>query len=237
MVKKETEGIRRSIRQAAKSCKQEEADFVEGYLGTKRKFLCLKPQDRNRILTKATVSLKGLNPGEAMNILDDLFLTDTFEDFNFAGKLLTRLPGVRRTLRLSRVEKWVLHSNGWAECDSICQSLFQGKEIPPRWDEWQKTIRKFSKSKNIQLRRASLVLQTKPTRESSNSELRELAYETIERLKHEKETLVTKAVSWLLRSLARQDKKEVFRYLQKNKESLPKIAYRETMKKLKTRRK
>ena len=172
-----------------------------------------------------------------MNILDDLFLTDTFEDFNFAGKLLTRLPEVRRTLRLSRVEKWVLHSNGWAECDSICQSLFQGKEIPPRWDEWQKTIRKFSKSKNIQLRRASLVLQTKPTRESSNSELRELAYETIERLKHEKETLVTKAVSWLLRSLARQDKKEVFRYLQKNKESLPKIAYRETMKKLKTRRK
>jgi len=181
--------------------------------------------------------LKKLDPEEVIKILDKLFSTDTFEDFNFAGKLLTKLSEVRKALKLSQVEKWVLRSNGWAECDSICQSLFRGEEILFRWDEWQKAIRKFSVSRNIQIRRASLVLQVKPVRELNNSKLRKLAFETIEKLKAEKEVLITKAVSWLLRELTRQNKAEVREYLENNKSSLPAIAYREAKKKIETGRK
>jgi len=105
------------------------------------------------------------------------------------------------------------------------------------WKTWKKNILKFSRKENIQLRRASLVLQCRPSRNSDDPKLRRLAFETIGRLKSEKEVLITKAVSWLLRSLAVKNGPEVLRYLQANQESLPKIAYRETMKKIKTGKK
>ena len=224
--------IIKQIRQAAQGCEQKETEFVQKYLGTKRRHLCLKSPSRDKILREVSEELKKLDPKETIKILDELFSTDTFEDYNFAGKLLTRLPEVRKALKLSQIKKWVSRSNGWAECDSICQSLFHGEEVLPRWDKWQKAIREFSKNKNIQIRRASLVLQVKPVRESNDPRLRKLAFETIEKLKAEKEVLITKAISWLLRELTRQNKAEVREYLQKNKPSLPAIAYRETMRKI-----
>ncbi|MFA5261863.1 MAG: hypothetical protein WC450_11610, partial [Candidatus Omnitrophota bacterium] len=49
--------------------------------------------------------------------------------------------------------------NGWVEVDVICQSSFTAPEVLARWSDWQKAIKKFSKSSNIQVRRASLVMQ------------------------------------------------------------------------------
>jgi len=232
-----TNGIITSIRLTAEGCEQKETLFVQKYLGTKRKFLCLRSQSRDKILRTAAEELKKLDLEETIKILDELFSTDTFEDFNFAGKLLTKLPEVRKALKLSQIKKWVSHSNGWAECDSICQSLFHGEEISARWDEWQKAIIIFSKDKNIQIRRASLVLQVKPMRELNDQRLRKLAFETIEKLKVEKEVLITKAISWLLRELTRQDEAEVRKYLENNKSSLPTVAYREAMRKIITGKK
>ena len=53
----------------------------------------------------------------------------------------------------------------------------------------------------------------------------------------EKEVLITKAVSWLLRSMIKYYRNEVTDYLNENKESLPKIAVREVSIKLETGRK
>jgi len=226
------QGIKSTIRRSAEKCPTEQAEFVQKYLGTKRKFICLKSADRDKILAQKTHELKTLEIKSVLRILDELFSTDTFEDFNFAGKLLTRLPNVREQLKMTQIKKWVSASNGWAECDCICQSLFDEKEVLARWKEFKEAIIKFSKGKNIQLRRASLVLQAKPNRHSSSPQLRRLAYDTIERLKSEQDVRITKAISWLLRELSRGNKEEVKVYLQKNKSSLPKIAYRETMKKI-----
>ncbi len=229
--------IKKSIRQVAKDCEQKEVKWVQKYLGTKREFLCLRAGSRVKILHQATAELKELPPKEAIVIIDQLFSTDTFEDFNFGGKLLTRLPEVRKIISMSQIEKWVSHSNGWAECDCICQSLFVELEVLQRWDEWKKAIKKFSESKNIQLRRASLVLQTKSSGKSKNPDLKKLAIETIDKLKGEKEVLITKAISWLLRALSNENKAEIKKYLLDNKDTLPAIAYRETMKKIKTGKK
>ena len=74
-------------------------------------------------------------------------------------------------------------------------------------------------------------------RNSDDSRLSKLAFEQIENLKSEKEILITKAVSWLLRALVKFHQKEVFQYLEKNKDSLPKIAYREALSKALTGKK
>jgi len=54
----------------------------------------------------------------------------------------------------------------------------------------------------------------------------------IERLKIEKEDIITKALSWLLRSMVANYRDDVADYLEKNKDSLPPVAVRETERKL-----
>ena len=125
----------------------------------------------------------------------------------------------------------------WAENDVLCQSNFTAENILNRWSDWKKWLKEFNKSPNINKRRASLVLLTKSLRQSDDPRLSKLAFENVENLKGEKDILITKAVSWILRSLVTFHKTELLEYLDKNKESLPKIAYREALSKALTGRK
>jgi 3-methyladenine DNA glycosylase AlkD len=71
-------------------------------------------------------------------------------------------------------------------------------------------------------------------RYSDDPRFHHLAVETIDRLKPETPILITKAVSWLLRSMADRRPADVTRYLDANMATLPKIAIRETRTKLRT---
>ncbi len=64
-----------------------------------------------------------------------------------------------------------------------------------------------------------------------------MALQNVERLKSEKSGLITKAISWVLRSMVRYNKKIVEKFLKEKGATLPKIALRETLVKLKTGRK
>jgi len=229
--------IKRDLKEAARDCSPKDCDFVVRYLGTKRKFLNVKSPERDKILREASKQINVLSSVEVAKFLDDLILSDTFEYVNFAGKLMSKSKKAREAVTFGRLEKWLAKTTGWAECDSICQSLYSEEEVLAMFDDWEKFINRFSQSKNIQIRRASLVLQCKPTRESRDAKLRTLAFETIEKLKGENGALITKAVSWLLRSLSVKNGAEVFKYLKTNQSSLPRIAYRETMRKIETGKK
>jgi len=206
-------------------------------LGTQKKFLNIKSSERDNIVREFKRKSENLTEAEVIQIFNELLADDVFEHFSFVGKFLTVSKRVRTAVSLATLEEWLKITTGWAECDVLCQSLYDDKEVLTKWTEFKKAIVKFRASSNIQLRRAALVLQTKPNRSSNDPKLRRLAFETIEVLKSEKETLITKAISWLLRSLSRQNPAEVSRYLEANQSTLPKIAYRETMKKIATGRK
>ena len=63
---------------------------------------------------------------------------------------------------------------------------------------------------------------------------RDLGFEVIEQLKSERPILITKAVSWLLRSMAGRHGAAVAAYLDAEAATLPAVAVRETRTKLKT---
>lgn len=105
------------------------------------------------------------------------------------------------------------------------------------WAAWRKILQVFSRSENIHNQRASLVLLPGPVAHSADSRLAQLAFKNIDCLKGEKSILITKAISWLLRSLVRYHKRELAAYLEQNRKSLPKVAIRETERKLLTGRK
>jgi 3-methyladenine DNA glycosylase AlkD len=231
--------IKAEISKASKKkMDRSEQEFVQRYLGSHKKYLGVATGDVVRIAKSFLRENSSLEINELISLLDQLFSSEILEEHFVGGKIFTLLkPDIRSQIPLSVIEGWLKPAHGWVEIDVICQSAFTGQEVLERFSEWKSAIKKFRESDIISLRRASLVLQTKPIKEVDDKELRKLAFETVDGLKHEKEVLITKAVSWLLRSLVVQNKDEVKNYILKNEGTLPRIAVRETMKKIETGRK
>jgi 3-methyladenine DNA glycosylase AlkD len=151
------------------------------------------------------------------------------------GILLGYLPTAQRSLLDPFLyEKWLNHMTGWAEVDAICYNNFTSEEMLSDFPVWRRLIKGLSVSENIHKRRGAIVLLTKPVGQSDDKRLRNLAFEVIGRLQQEKHILITKAVSWLLRSLIKWHRAEVEAYLHDNQNTLPKIAIRETTSKLRS---
>ncbi len=131
---------------------------------------------------------------------------------------------------------WLNYLQGWAEVDSLCTGRYSDSEIISQWKTWKPLLLQFSKSSNIQKRRASLVLLCSPLRKSNDARLSSMALQNVERLKNEKEILITKAISWVLRSMVKHHRDEVVKFM-KQETGLPAIAVRETMRVLETGRK
>ncbi len=161
----------------------------------------------------------------------------TEDEKYFVGRLLEYMPIQRQEIDLSVVDKLLDHMEGWGEVDTICQSAFSPEEFLTHWGKWSAFLKKLSTDDNINKKRASLVLLTRPVSYSEDTRLSDLSFFLIDRLKVEKSILITKAISWLLRSLIRHHKTEVQNYINENESTLPKIALRETKRKLETGKK
>lgn len=191
----------------------------------------------SRKLIRDWLKEKTLTLREYKELLDDLSGGKSHSEFGIIGKLLEFLPEYRKKLDPKSLCSWLDYAEGWAEVDCICQGNFTVEELLSRWPEWRQLVQGFSNSENVHKRRASLVLLTGPVRHSVDKRLSNLAFKNIDKLKEEKDILITKAVSWLLRDLIKNHRVEVEDYLKKNIDNLPKIAVRETKNKLKSGRK
>lgn len=190
-----------------------------------------------RSIAKAWLkSHKDISSHEFIRTLDSLYAGKSHEEKTIASNLLGYSPVHRARVTTTDVDRWLNHLVGWAEVDSLCQNIFTADELLAHWGAWEKFIVKLSKDKNINKRRASLVLLTGPVR-STDIRILALAFAMCEALKHEKPILITKAISWLLRNMVATHKNEVRNYLARERESLPKIAVRETTRKILTGRK
>jgi 3-methyladenine DNA glycosylase AlkD len=116
--------------------------------------------------------------------------------------------------------------------DSLCQSTFTAQDLLIDWGNWGKMLTKLSVGKNISRRRASLVLLCKSVRGSDDARLADVAFANLDRLKEEKDILISKAVSWLLRALIKHHRLRVKDFVAKNRDVLPKFVVREVENKL-----
>jgi len=230
MIRYHLEILREIKKNAGKNGK--ETAWVKKYMGTNKIFYCLKSETKKKIAKDWIKNHPDIPLLDYIELLNSLFAGESHEEISVASLLLGFLPKLRKQLKPKILDKWLNNACGWGEIDSICQSNFSAQELLDDWKNWKKLLLKFSKDKNISKRRASLVLLTKAVRTSENSKLADLAFDNIDKLKFEKDILITKAISWLLRSLTSLNPDRVKSYLKKNINTLPKIAIRETKRKL-----
>ncbi len=111
-------------------------------------------------------------------------------------------------------EAWLDRVVGWDEVDALCANAFQADDFLAAWPLWSAWLTRLAADANTHKRRASLVLLTGPVRRSDDARLAELAFANIAVLQSERPILITKAVSWLLRSLVARHRGAVIGYLE-----------------------
>jgi len=224
--------IARAIKQRAAQEKVRLNQQGDRYIGTTKPSYALKAAVVGEIVRGWIARHPDLTPADYRHLLDSLSRSKTHNEFAFIGPLLSHLPRLRKTLTPRALNGWLARAEGWAEVDCICQSNFTADELLANWGEWKRWLVAWSQRANVHKRRASLVLLTKPVRDSADARLARLAFTNIGRLKRDKHILITKAVSWLLRDLVKHHRAEVEAYLDTNADTLPKIVVRETRNKL-----
>ena len=209
----------------------------KGYLGTPSAFLNVPVPARRKIAREWLRSHRAWALADTLALVDELVRAETHEEKSLGLLILEGVGRGRRPFGPEHVDRWLDHLVGWAEVDSLCQSTFGPDDLLGGWPAWSGFIRRLARDANINKRRAALVLLVKPAGKSPDPRLAALAFETVEALKSEREVIITKAVSWLLRALSEHHAPNVRHYLEAEGPTLPAIAVRETRAKLDTGRK
>lgn len=210
---------------------------IGNYLGTSHKVLNVRTADKRRLAKEFYKSHTDIALKDFLSLLDSLYMGESFEEVTLASELIGFYRQHINSIRLGSFNKWLGTLEGWAEVDTLCSGPIDASVLLANWNSWYTWLTKWRVSKNIQKRRASLVFLVKPVTKNPNTQLRGLAFAQIEGLKAEKEVMITKAISWLLRALASQNPREVKKYVNDNLDTLPKIAVRETLRKIETGKK
>jgi 3-methyladenine DNA glycosylase AlkD len=219
------------------SGKGTEHTFLDSYLGTTHSRYAINAPVLRKIASGWMGAHRNLTAREFEEILTSLIQAPSSTEKVMAGILMDSATDAQRKIHPKIFDHWLDYLEGWAEVDAVCTGKFTIHHLPSEWEKWKPLLKKFAASKNIHKRRASLVLLCSPVRYCEESEMAEVALANIDKLKSEKAILITKAISWLLRSMIKLHRREVVGYLRQNKNSLPKIAVRETQKVLLTGKK
>ena len=211
--------------------------FLDSYLGNSHPRYAISAPVLRRIAKEWMRAHKDLTSETIAALLTSLIEGKSSTEKCMAGILLDCSTREQRKFDPSLFDKWLDHLIGWAEVDTVCTGAYTKSEIPLDVKQWKPLLIKFSKSKNIQKRRASIVLLCSPLSQDRYDTLAEIALANVDRLKSEKEILITRAISWVLRSMIRYHRDLVSSYIKENADTLPKIALRETLVKLKTGKK
>ena len=211
--------------------------FSDSYLGNSHPRYPISMPTLRKLAKEWMQAHSELSAQEFSELLTSLVAGESATEKCMAGIMLDYSKKEQRQFDPILFDLWLEHLEGWAEVDTVCTAQYMRTELLDKWKSWKPLLAKLAKSDNINKRRASLVLLCPAVRHANDERLAAMAFSNIEKLKSQKEILITKAISWLMRSLVRHYKTQLATYLEENKDSLPKIAVRETMIKLKTGKK
>lgn len=217
-----------------RSGKATQHTYSDGYLGNTHPRYPISVPILRSIAKDWMMQHPQLQTKDFVTLLDSLIKGDSSTEKCFAGILLGYGTREQRNFDPNYFDGWLDHLTGWAEIDTLCTGKHLAKDIPSHWLNWKRIIQAFPKSTNISKRRASIVLLCSPVSQVQDSRLAQMAFRNINLLKNEKDVLITKAISWVLRSMVKHYAQEVKEFIENNKETLPKMAIRETLTKLKT---
>lgn len=123
---------------------------------------------------------------------------------------------------LSVFEKWInTYIDNWAKCDSFCNHTMG--DFIEKYPEQIALMRQWAQSKNRWLRRAAAVSLIIPAKRGKYlTDICTIA----DLLLEDSDDMVQKGYGWLLKEASRLHQQEIFAYVQRNKQHMPRTALR-----------
>ena len=125
-------------------------------------------------------------------------------------------------------EKWVNnYVSNWASCDTLCNHTVG--TFVEMYPEYLSDLKKWAKSKNRWMRRASAVSLIIPAKQGKF--LKDI-FEIADTLLLDQDDLVQKGYGWMLKAASHTHQKEIFDYIIKKKSIMPRTALRYAIEKM-----
>lgn len=207
---------------------------VEGQRSTQRFFkesvntYGMKSKDIGKVSKKYFENIKNLPKEEMIKICEKLFKSDMYEEFMVGADWVQRRINEFSSRDIGLFEYWVdKYINNWAKCDVFCGGAVGS--LIEKYPNLIKYLKKWSKSKNLWMRRASAVSLIVPARKGL---FLDDIFEISTILLTDKEDLVQKGYGWLLKAASDKNQKKVFDFVMDNKEFMPRTSLRYAIEKM-----
>jgi 3-methyladenine DNA glycosylase AlkD len=125
-------------------------------------------------------------------------------------------------------EKWVeKYVHNWATCDTLCNHTVG--TLVEMYPELAEGLKKWARSGNRWVKRASAVSLIVPAK---RGKFLPDVLEIADILLQDKDDMVQKGYGWMLKVASQAHQDEIFRYVMKNKASMPRTALRYAIEKM-----
>ncbi len=180
------------------------------------------------IARKSFKEVKALGKKEIFVLCEELLRSDYIEESFVAFEWAYRLRDEYEPDDFIIFERWVdRYVNNWAKCDTLCNHTIGA--FVERYPLYVENLKKWARSENRWLRRASAVTLIVPARQGK---FLDDVFEIADMLLQDKDDLVLKGYGWMLKEASRKHQKEVFDYVVRNKGVMPRTALRYAIEKM-----
>ncbi len=166
--------------------------------------------------------IRHLNKYEIFSLCEELLKTGYGEEAAIAFKWAYRLKKQYEANDFYLFEKWLeKYVNSWAKCDEFCNHSIG--TLVERYHEHTQNLKRWAKSDNRWIRRASAVTLVMPARRGL---FLDDVFEIADILLLDEDDLVRKGYGWMLKETSRLHQQEVYNYVIKNKAIMPRVSLR-----------
>ncbi len=217
--------IRRDLEQQAD---EKNRNGAQAFFKERVTFHGVKTPVVSKIASNYFLKIRHLSKQEIFSLCEEMLQSDYGEEayiaFDWAYRLRDQFEPGDFAILESWIEKYV---NNWAKCDTLCNHTVA--TFVEGYPQYLRNLRQWAKSENRWLRRAAAVTLIIPAREGRFlGDILEIAGILLQ----DKDDMVQKGYGWLLKAASQAHQREVFDYVMRNKEIMPRTALRYAIEKM-----
>jgi len=195
---------------------------IQRYFKQQAKFYGVKTETVGKIAKKHWLHVKDLNKQAIFRLCEELYRSDYTEESFIVAFWLPHYIEYLEPADLLIFKCWIeQYINNWAKCDGFCNHTIG--DLIQKYPQVVSEVKSWARSMNRWLKRASAVSLIVPAKKGLF--LRE-AFEICDLLLNDSDDMVQKGYGWLLKEESRKHQKEVYDYVVKKRDAMPRTALR-----------
>ncbi|MDD3263655.1 MAG: DNA alkylation repair protein [Candidatus Nanoarchaeia archaeon] len=172
--------------------------------------------------------IKDLSKEKIFEMCEELFISKILEESFIACDWSYKLEKQYEQEDFFVFEKWLKkYVNNWATCDTLCNHTIGS--FVEKYPKYINKLKDWTESKNRWVKRGAAVTLIIPARKGK---FLDDIFEISDLLLQDKDDLVQKGYGWMLKASSEFYQKEVFDYVMKNKNKMPRTSLRYAIEKM-----